>query len=183
MPKLDNLQFAYLANRSTEDAINVLMNSVTKHLDGDKTYARCLFIDYSSAFNTIQPHILLNRLNEYGVPPNLQLWILDFLTNRKQYVKTSKGTSSVITINTGGPQGCVLSTFLFVIYTNAMTSNKMKWNIVKYADDTVVIGLIDKDNDESEYRDTIAYVADWCASDFLDFNATKTKEMIFDFRT
>jgi hypothetical protein len=64
-----------------------------------------------------------------------------------------------------------------------MTSNNMKCTIVKYADDTIVIGLIDKDNDESEYRDTIAYVADWCANNFLDLNVTKTKEMIFDFRT
>ncbi len=116
------------------------------------------------------------------MPPNLQLWILDFLTNRKQYVKTSSGTSSVITINTGAPQGCVLSAFLFVIYTNAMKSINGKCKIIKYADDTVVIGLIDSDNDESEYRNTISYVADWCSNNFLDLNVTKTKEMIIDFR-
>ena len=175
LPKLDNLQFAYLTDRSTEDAINFFLNNVLTHLDGEKTYARCLFIDYSSAFNTIQPHILLDRLNELGVPPNLQLWILDFLTNRKQYVKTSSGTSSVITINTGAPQGCVLSAFLFVIYTNAMKSKNGKCKIIKYADDTVVIGLIDSDNDESEYRNTISYVADWCSNNFLDPNVTKNK--------
>ena len=27
-------------------------------------YARCLFIDYTSAFDTMQPHTLINRLAE-----------------------------------------------------------------------------------------------------------------------
>ncbi len=182
MPKMDNLQFAYLPNRSTEDAINFFLHNVVTHLDNSKTYARCLFIDYSSAFNTMQPHILLDRLEEYGVPANLQLWILDFLTNRKQFVRTSNGNSTVLTINTGGPQGCVLSAFLFVIYTNAMNMNNSRCKIIKYADDTVVIGFIDKDNDESDYRNTIEYVSDWCKSNFLDLNVTKTKEIIVDFR-
>lgn len=180
-PILDNLQFAYLDNRSTEDAINTLIHCVTQHLDKSKTYVRLLFIDYSSAFNTMQPHILLKRLEEYQVPPNLQLWILDFLTNRKQYVRTSKETSSIIINNTGGPQGCVLSAFLFIIYTNPMALNNAQCKIIKYADDTVVIGLIEND-DETAYRAAVEYVTDWCSENFLELNVTKTKEIIIDFR-
>ena len=96
---------------------------LTNHLDKKTpTYVRSLFIDYSSAFNTMQPHLLINKLNRYDVHPSLQLWILNFLTNRTQYVKTSKGNSDKISINTGGPQGCVLSAFLFIVYTNDMRS-------------------------------------------------------------
>jgi hypothetical protein len=41
--------------------------------------------------------------------------------------------------------------------------------------------LIIKDNDETNYRNCIKYVSDWCKSNILDLNVTKTKEIIFDF--
>ena len=53
--------------------------------------------------------------------------------------------------------------------------------IIKYADDTIVIGLISK-NDETEYRKSIQFVTEWCDSNYLELNVSKTKEMIFDFR-
>ncbi|KAL3042130.1 hypothetical protein OYC64_020140 [Pagothenia borchgrevinki] len=54
---LDPLQFAYRANRSTDDAIALTLHTALSHLDqrNRNTYVRMLFIDYSSAFNTIVP--------------------------------------------------------------------------------------------------------------------------------
>ena len=46
--------------------------------------------------------------------------------------------------------------------------------ILKYADDTVIVGLITKDN-EADYRDTISQVNDWCKDNFLHLNVSKTK--------
>ena len=66
-PNMDILQFAYLPNRCTEDALNTFLHELTQHLDKGCNYARCLFIDYSSAFNTMQPHVLLDRLEGYKV--------------------------------------------------------------------------------------------------------------------
>ncbi|KAI3356900.1 hypothetical protein L3Q82_003544 [Scortum barcoo] len=51
---LDPLQFAYRPNRSTEDAIALTLHTALSHLDQRDTYVRMLFIDYSSAFNTIR---------------------------------------------------------------------------------------------------------------------------------
>ena len=180
-PVMDKMQFAYQANRSTDDAIITLIHEIAQHLDGDSTYARSLFLDYSSAFNTMQPHILISRLAEYNIPARLQLLVLDFLTNRQQYVRTECEISSSITINTGAPQGCVLSAFLFIVYTNALSLSSENCKIIKYADDTVVIGLI-SDNNEKEYKSTIDYVSHWCSDNFLDLNASKTKEIVFDMR-
>ena len=47
----DPLQFAYRPNRSTYDAIT--LHTALTHLDKMNTYVRMMFIDYSSAFNTI----------------------------------------------------------------------------------------------------------------------------------
>ncbi|KAK3532941.1 hypothetical protein QTP70_004553, partial [Hemibagrus guttatus] len=54
-PLLDPLQFAYRANRSVDDAVNRGLHYILQHLDKPGTYARILFVDFSSAFNTIIP--------------------------------------------------------------------------------------------------------------------------------
>ena len=160
-----------------------LIYELSQHLDhkSKSKYARCLFIDYFSAFNTMQSHAVINRLAEYNIPARLQLFVLDFFTDRKQYVRTEIELSSTTSINTGAPQGCVLSAFLCIIYTNALSLCSTMCKIIKYADDTVVIGLINNDN-EQEYRDTVSYVSSWCNENHLNLNARKTKEMIFDLR-
>jgi len=47
---LDPLQFAYRTKRGVEDATATLLNMVLQHLEGSKTHAKLLFIDFSSAF-------------------------------------------------------------------------------------------------------------------------------------
>ena len=53
--------------------------------------------------------------------------------------------------------------------------------IIKYADDTVILGQIDNDN-KTPYFDTIDYALQWCKANHLDLSVTKIKEMIHDFR-
>ena len=45
-------------------------------------YVRMLFIDYSSAFNTIVPSKLITKLRNLGLNTSLCNWILVFLTGR-----------------------------------------------------------------------------------------------------
>ena len=68
-----------------------------------------------------------------------------------------------------------------VIYTNELRSRFRNCHLIKYADDTVIVGLI-SNNDESEYNEQISEVVQWCKAHNLLLNAAKTKELIFDFR-
>ena len=179
--KLDKLQFSYQKNRSVEDATLTLTNLIYEHLEKPNTYARTLFIDFSSAFNTIKPHILIEKLLELGASHSTCLFVLDFMTERKQYVKIDDKTSSTLTINTGSPQGCVLSALLFILYTNHLTSQTKNCHIIKYADDTAIVGLI-SNNNEDEYFKEIQDCKSWCDNNNLLLNAKKTKELIIDFR-
>ncbi len=54
-PLLDPLQFAYRTNRFVDDAVNMGLHFILQHLDRSGTYVRILFVDFSSAFNTISP--------------------------------------------------------------------------------------------------------------------------------
>ena len=91
---------------------------VYKHLDKPGTSARLLFVDFSSAFNMIQPHLLASKLRNTNVNPTLILWVLDFLMNRSQYVKVNGASSSSRNTNTGAPQGSVISPVLYTMYTS-----------------------------------------------------------------
>ncbi len=149
---LDPLQFAYRPNRSTDDAISSTLNLALTHLENKDSYVRMLFIDFSSAFNTIIPQQLINKLNLLGLNNSLCNWILDFLTGRPQSVRVGHNTSSTTTLSTGAPQGCVLSPLLFTLLTHDCTAKFSSNHIIKFADDTTVVGLI-SNNDETHYRE------------------------------
>ncbi len=110
-PLLDPLQFAYRENRSVDDAVNMGLHFILQHLDRPGTYVRILFVDFSSAFITIIPDTLQNKLTQLSVPTSSEL------------VRLGKFSSSTRTISTGAPQRCVLSPLLFSLYTNDCTSN------------------------------------------------------------
>ncbi|TWW62292.1 putative RNA-directed DNA polymerase from transposon BS [Takifugu flavidus] len=179
-PLLDP-QFAYRANRSVDDAVNLALHSILQHLDSPGTYARILFVDFSSAFNTIRPALLQDKLSQLSVPDSLCRWITHFLTDRRQYVRLGKTVSDSVTISTGSPQGCVLSPLLFSLYTNCCTSSHQSVKLIKFADDTTLIGLI-SNGDETAYRREVARLVSWCGHNNLQLNAQKTVEMIVDFR-
>ncbi len=179
---LDPLQFAYRPNRSTDDAISQVLHSSLTHIDSKNgNYVRLLFIDYSSAFNTIVPSKLAVKLSDLGLNTSLCDWIQDFLTGRPQVVKMGQFTSNSITLNVGAPQGCVLSPLLYSLYTHDCVSSHSSTSIVKFADDTVVLGLI-SNNDETAYLGEVERLTSWCQDNCLSLNVSKTKELIVDFR-
>ncbi|KAF7708963.1 hypothetical protein HF521_018020, partial [Silurus meridionalis] len=180
---LDPLQFAYRQNRSTEDAIAHLLHTTMSHLDQrNRNYAKMLFVDYSSAFNTIIPSTLTSKLEVLGLSQPLCQWISNFLTDRPQAERVGKHTSSTLTLSTGAPQGCVLSPLLYSLYTYDCVATSNSTNIIKFADDTVVVGLINN-NDETAYLQEVKNLERWCQENNLLLNISKTKELIVDFST
>jgi DNA gyrase inhibitor GyrI len=53
--------------------------------------------------------------------------------------------------------------------------------MLKFADDTTVIGLI-SDGEESTYRSEVEQLVQWCEDNNLILNTTKTKELNIDYR-
>ncbi len=157
-PSLDPLQFTYRENRYVKDAVNMGLYYVLQHLDRPGTYVRILFVDFSSAFNTIIPNRLLPKLTQLSVPSSVCQWITSFLTDRQQLVRLGKYPSSTCTTSTGAPQGCVLSPLLYSLYTNDCTYKDPSVKLLKFADDTSLIGLI-QDGDESAYRQEVKELA------------------------
>ena len=77
----------------------------------------------------------------------------------------------------------VLSASLFTIYESDNGPNNENCVIIKYADDTVILGLLGENDDHIEnfYTSEIDRFNHWCKLNFLDLHVKKTKEMIIDF--
>lgn len=88
------------------------------HLDSPNSYVRMLFIGFKSAFNTIIPSTLISKLSHLGISTSHCNWIFDFRTNRLQFVKFGHLSSSTLTLNTGMPQGCMLSHLRYSLFTH-----------------------------------------------------------------
>ncbi len=100
----------------------------------------------------------INKLNLLGLNNSHCNWILDFLTGRPQSVRVGHYTLSTTTLSTGAPQGCVLNPLLFTLLTHDCTAKFSSNHIIKFADDTTVVGLI-SNNDETHYREEVAQLA------------------------
>ena len=158
---LDPIQFAYRPNRSTDDAIIITLHTALSHLDKNNTYVRMLFIDYRSALNTIVRSKLIIKLDALGLNPVLCNGVLDFLTGLPQVVKVGNNIFTSLTLNTGAPQGCMFSPLLYSLFTHDCVAMQASNAIIKFADDTTVVGLI-TNNNETAYREEVRALGVWC---------------------
>ena len=171
----DRQQFVYCPNRSTQDALICLTDYIILHIDARAAnYARCLFIDFSSAFNTLRPSILVETLQRLEVDGNIIGWLNSFLTNRKRRVVTRESRSAWSTTNVGTPQGSVISPFLFTLYADNLKSEEPSVQIFKYANDIALVGCCSGTAGEESYSKEVNRT-----SKGLLLNESKTKELIF----
>jgi hypothetical protein len=96
-------------------------------------------------------------------------------------VKVGNNISILLILNTGAPQGCVLSPLLYSLFTHYSVAIHTSNSIIKFADDTIVVGLI-TNNDETAYREEVRVLGVWCQENNLSLNVTKIKEIIVDFK-
>lgn len=83
-------------------------------------------------------------------------------------------------LSTDSPQGCVLGSLLYCLYTFNCTPTHFSNYITKLADDATMVGLI-SGRDESAYRDEVDKLSAWRVMNNLTLSNSKTKEIIMDF--
>ena len=156
---------------ATNDAISIVLCTALSYLDKRNTYVRMLFVNYSSAFNTIVPSKLITKLWSLGLITSLCNWILDFLTGHPQVVWVGNNTSAMLILNTGAPQGRVLSPLLHSLLTHNCTARHDSNTIIKLTN-----------NDETADREEVRDLAMWRKDNNLSLNVIKTQEIIVDYR-
>ena len=147
-----------------------------------------VFLDLSKAFDTLNHHILLSKLECYGIRSTALQWFKSYLTRRQQFVEYQNVCSSTRELETGLPQGSVLGPLLFLIYVNDIHTVSNKLNFILYVDDTTLTSPLcsfthGAQNDvkyvSPQINSELLKISDWLKVNIMSLNVDKTKYMIF----
>lgn len=99
-----------------------------------------LLLDFRKAFDTVQCHILLQKLERSGVRGVALRLLADYLTDRHRFIQLHEPDSKTLEIKHIVPEAPNSRPLLFLIYINEVTNTFECAEIVRYADNTNVFG-------------------------------------------
>ena len=134
---LDKCQYGFCKGQSTLD-IHIRIENDIRQVLGSNGICVIIYVDLSSAFDTVWPEWLISKLIDKGVRGKLIVWLYDYLCNRKIKVRVEGYYSEEVSIGASTPQGAVLSPLLFNLMLSDMPHGEMT-NRYVYADDITLV--------------------------------------------
>jgi hypothetical protein len=175
---LNEKQFGFRANHSTSMAIMQLVDKINTAVEHNETTIG-VYLDLSKAFDTIDHHILLHKLEHYGFRGIVYNWFKSYLDNRKQYVNFNNNKSELKSTICGVPQGSILGPLLFILYINDITNTSTMLDFILFADDTTILYSSDDIvNKVPLINKELSEVTNWFKANKLSVNASKTNYMV-----
>lgn len=176
-------QYGFRHGKSTEQAVNKLIEFISSNLDKRK---KCLsiFLDLAKAFDTISVSLLLNKLEALGIRGTQLELFKSYLSGRTQCVRVDKYKSTHLPVTHGVPQGSILGPTLFLVYINELTRLKLtKGEIISFADDTALVFAGDSwDEVFTLAQNGLDMTTEWLQKNILTLNVDKTKYICFSIR-
>ena len=179
---LGNEQHAYRQKHSTVTALTSMSHNWLAFLDEqDSHYVRNIFVDFSKAFDSIEPALLSAKLLSYAYPEWFVCFVYNFLRLRVQFVRVDSVLSDSCLISRGLPQGTLLGPSLFSIMINDLKPiDVANVKVIRYADDQTFSIFVKKNMDDVSQLE-LNNISSWCVDNGLFLNAAKSKEMIICF--
>jgi hypothetical protein len=149
----------------------------------EKLTTGILVWDLSAAFDTLDIELLLKKLSIYGADSNMQNWFRSFLINRTQRVRIGESLSVPLKLESGVPQGGILSPMVFTLYTADMELWLKNSKLHNFADDTTTDTKgKDEQKIKADLEEDSRFVLQFMASNGLIANKAKTEFLALNVR-
>ena len=177
-------QNGFRKKRSTIDHLS----SVTNLIETRKKLKRstfCAFIDLKKAYDSVNRELLWHKLEHLGIGGTMLNAVKSLYTAVSSCVRINGFYTEWFDVTSGLRQGCSLSPLLFNIFINDLALKiKACGKSVKIDGDTVGILLYADDivllaDNEKELQDMLDILNNWCVSNNMSVNATKSNIMHF----
>uniref|UniRef100_A0A8C7RB61 Reverse transcriptase domain-containing protein n=1 Tax=Oncorhynchus mykiss TaxID=8022 RepID=A0A8C7RB61_ONCMY len=131
------MQSGFRAGHGCTSATLKVLNDILTAID-KKHYCAAVFIDLAKAFDSVNHHILIGRLNSLGFSNDCLAWFTNYFSDRVQCVKSEGLLSGPLAVSMGVPQGSILGPTLFSVYINEVALAAGESLIHLYADGTIL---------------------------------------------
>ena len=140
----------------------------------NKQHTLVATLDYSKAFDTLDHHILLKRLDALGMSNLALSWFKSYLEDHRHCVKYNGTLSDFEQVVYSIPQGSLLGPTLFVVYVNNLLRILPVSCITAYADD-LTITASDSSTDKAAYylQELLDAIYSWSQKSMFHLNIAK----------
>ena len=134
-------QYGFLPGKSTcSQLLDSIYSWSQSFFTNEKTSV--VYTDIRKAFDSVSHSKLIKVLISYGINPQVNSWIQNFLCDRFQMVKVENEMSQPLKVYSGVPQGSIIGPLLFLIFIDGINSAKKpmgeKGDLKLFADDAKV---------------------------------------------
>jgi hypothetical protein len=138
---LDNRQFAFRPNKSTDDYLTELEDIIDSHLERGM-HGDVVSIDLAKAYDRAWRFPILKSLKQWGIQGRMGRYIQSFLMDRKFRVNIGNNRSEIRCQENGIPQGSVIAPTLFLICMQSLFQTiPPNVYILVYADDITILAF------------------------------------------
>ncbi|KAL4091805.1 hypothetical protein QTP88_026434 [Uroleucon formosanum] len=177
---LPNTQFGFRTAHSTIHQLHRLVDAISFSLE-KKSYCSCVFLDISQAFDRVWHEGLLYKIKPI-FHPTYYLLIKSYLTDRYFQVRVGTSLSGTAKINSGVPQGGILSPTLFNIYASDQPTSP-NTTVAEFADDKAIISIHENPHIASQNLQLhLDLMSDWYKKWRIKVNQSKSQHTTFTLR-
>lgn len=170
-------QFGCRKQHSTIEQVHRVVAEIQHALE-NKKYCSAVFLDVSQAFDKIWHEGLLYKLQK-NLPLQLFNLLKSYLSERKFKVRYKTATTELFEIKSGVPQGSVLGSFLYQLYTADLPSSPSV-TMATFVDDTAIMSThLNMNTASRELQAHLNNIEKWLTNWRMKVNETKSVHITF----
>lgn len=170
-------QFGCRKQHATVEQVHRVADEAKRALE-EKKYCSAVFLDVAQAFDKVWHEGLLHKIEKYLPTPYFNL-LHSYLRERMFKVKHHEAITNLFPIKAGVPQGSVLGSFLYQLYTADLPISR-NVKMATFVDDTALMSThINMNTASRELQNYLNEIEKWLTAWRMKVNETKSVHTTF----